>query len=154
MRRRQAPGCPPFERHARARGRLPPGGGRVERGSPGGGVQLDNLRALASRTPGALDLRLFALLNRQRTHPLLDWLLPRLTLLGLGGIQLPAVGIVWWLRRASAAGRALWWQSLLVFALTTIAVHLVKRRVKRKRPVAHLEVRFLVPVTRAGSFPS
>ena len=35
----------------------------MERGSPGGGLQLDNLRALASRTPGALDLRLFARRN-------------------------------------------------------------------------------------------
>jgi undecaprenyl-diphosphatase len=128
-----------------------------------GGVRLDHpqvtpvvptLRALVARKPGPLDLHWFEWVNRRRTHPLLDWLLPRLTLLGLGGVQLPAVGLVWWLNRGSANGRALWWQTLLVFAFTTIAVHLVKRRVKRKRPVAHLEVRFLVPVTRAGSFPS
>src|SRR5262245_20624413 len=103
-----------------------------------GGVRLAHLRvasvipalrALVARKPGPLDLHWFEWVNRRRTHPLLDWLLPRLTLLGLGGIQLPAVGLVWWLHRASAAGRALWSQSLLVFALTTLAVHAVKRRV-------------------------
>jgi undecaprenyl-diphosphatase len=106
------------------------------------------------RTPTNLDIRLFDLINRRYTNLFLDWLMPRITLLGLGGIQLPAVALVWWLHREGPAGRTLWWTTLLAFLLSTAIVHLIKRRVKRLRPVAHTEVRFLVPETRHGSFPS
>jgi undecaprenyl-diphosphatase len=124
----------------------------MERGDNSAGAPA--WRALVARQPGALDLRLFTLINRRRTHPWLDRLLPRLTLLGLGGIQLPLVAAVAWLHRNEPGHRHLFLLALATFALATLAVHLVKRRVKRRRPVAHTEVRFLVPVTRAGSFPS
>src|SRR5687768_5750157 len=100
-----------------------------------------------------LDIRLFEAINRHYTHAFLDWLLPRITLIGLGGIQIPIVGLVCWLHRRSGGG-GLWWTALAAFLLATGIVHLIKRRVKRLRPVAHTEVRFLVPVTRHGSFPS
>ncbi len=106
------------------------------------------------RTPTPRDIRLFEAINQRYTHGVLDWLMPRITLLGLGGIQLPAVAVVWWFHRDQPAGRTLWWTVLVAFLLSTAVVHLIKRRVKRLRPVAHTEVRFLVPVTRHGSFPS
>lgn len=106
------------------------------------------------RTPTSQDIRVFELINRQYTHPFLDWFLSRITHAGLGGVQLPLVGIIWWLHRDDAIGRSLWWTTLAAFLLSTGFVHLVKRRVKRMRPVAHTEVRFLVPETRHGSFPS
>jgi undecaprenyl-diphosphatase len=106
------------------------------------------------RTPSSRDIRIFDLINRQYTHPFLDWLLPRLTLMGLGGIQLPIVALIWWNHRGSQVGETLWWTAIAAFLLATGVVHLIKRRVKRLRPVAHTEVRFLVPVTRHGSFPS
>jgi undecaprenyl-diphosphatase len=73
-------------------------------------------------------------------------------LLGLGGIQLPAVALVWWLNQRSPD--RLLWLSLAAFLLSTAVVHLIKKRVKRLRPVRHTEVRFLVPKTEHGSFPS
>jgi undecaprenyl-diphosphatase len=106
------------------------------------------------RTPSSLDIRLFELINRRHTNLLLDWVMPRVTVLGLGGIQLLAVGLVWWLHRTGPIGHTLWWTTLLAFLLSTAIVHLIKRRVKRLRPVAHTEVRFLVAETRHGSFPS
>jgi undecaprenyl-diphosphatase len=108
----------------------------------------------AVRTPSSLDIRLFEAINRRYTHALLDWLLPRLTLMGLGGVQLPAVLLVWWLHRDLERYRSLGWIALAAFLLSTGIVHLIKRRVKRLRPVAHTDVRFLVPETRHGSFPS
>lgn len=106
------------------------------------------------RTPSSLDIRLFEMINRRYTHSFLDWFLPCLTHLGLGGVQLPAVGVVWWFNRHAAAGQTLGWMTLAAFLLSTAFVHLIKRRVKRLRPVAHTEVRFLAPVTKHGSFPS
>jgi undecaprenyl-diphosphatase len=106
------------------------------------------------RTPTTRDIRVFELINRQYTHPFLDWFLSRLTHAGLGGVQLPLVALVWWLHRDRPAGHTLWWMTIAAFLLATGFVHLIKRRVKRMRPVAHTEVRFLVPETRHGSFPS
>jgi undecaprenyl-diphosphatase len=106
------------------------------------------------RTPSELDIRLFEAINRRYTHSVLDRVLPYLTLLGLGGIQLPVVALVWWLHRSLPPYRSLLWIALAAFLLSTGIVHLIKRRVKRMRPVAHTEVRFLVPETRHGSFPS
>jgi undecaprenyl-diphosphatase len=106
------------------------------------------------RTPSPLDIRLFELINRRHTNLFLDWFMPRITLLGLGGVQLPPVLLTWWLLREAAAGKSLLWATVLSFLLSTAVVHLIKRRVKRLRPVAHTEVRFLVPETRHGSFPS
>lgn len=105
------------------------------------------------RTPSQQDIRLFELINRRYTNSFLDWILPRVTVLGLGGIQLPAVLLLWWLRRP-AAGDGLLWGTLAAFLLSTALVHLIKKRVKRDRPVRHTEVRFLVPKTEHGSFPS
>jgi undecaprenyl-diphosphatase len=106
------------------------------------------------RTPGRLDIQAFELINRRATHAVFDLLMPAITHLGLGGVQLPLVGLVWWLHRHDHAGATLGWTALAAFLVSTILVHLVKRRVKRRRPVAYTEVRFLVPVTRHGSFPS
>lgn len=106
------------------------------------------------RTPSSQDIRLFEWINRHHTNPFLDWLLPRLTHLGLGHVQLSAVAVVWWFQRGTPEGATLWWTTLAAFLLSTGFVHLIKRRVKRLRPVAHTEVRFLVPETRHGSFPS
>ena len=105
------------------------------------------------RTPSQQDIRLFELINRRYTNSFLDWMLPRVTMLGLGGIQLPAVLLLWWLRRP-VAGDGLLWATLAAFVLSTAVVHLIKKRVKRDRPVRHTEVRFLVPKTEHGSFPS
>lgn len=106
------------------------------------------------RTPSARDIRLFEAINRRYTSPFLDWLLPRLTHVGLGGVQLPLVAAVWWLNRQGAPGDQLLWSALLAFLLSTGIAHLVKRRVKRLRPVRYTDVRFLVPRTEHGSFPS
>jgi undecaprenyl-diphosphatase len=106
------------------------------------------------RTPTTQDIRVFELINRQYTHPFLDWFFSHITHAGLGGVQLPLVALVWWLNRDGQAGHTLWWTTLAAFLLSTGLVHLIKRRVKRMRPVAHTEVRFLVPETRHGSFPS
>lgn len=106
------------------------------------------------RTPTHLDLRLFELINRRYTNNFLDRLLARVTHLGLGGIQLPVVFLVCWLNWNAPLGRTLLWTAIAAFLLATAVVHLIKRRVKRLRPVAHTEVRFLVPETRHGSFPS
>ena len=59
--------------------------------------------------------------------------------------------MVWWLQRGEPAGQTLWWTAAVAFLLSTAIVHLIKRRVKRLRPVAYTEVRFLVPETRHGS---
>ncbi len=106
------------------------------------------------RTPSPLDIRVFDFINRRATHQLLDFLLPKLTHLGLGGIQLPLVLALCWVQRDAPMGKNLWWATLVAFLLSTALVHLIKRRVKRMRPIAHTEVRFLAPVTRHGSFPS
>jgi undecaprenyl-diphosphatase len=106
------------------------------------------------RTPTPLDIRLFELINRRYTNLFLDWFMPRITLVGLGGVQLPPVFLLCWLLRGTPAGGSLLWATILSFLLSTAVVHLIKRRVKRLRPVAHTEVRFLVPETRHGSFPS
>jgi len=106
------------------------------------------------QNPSTLDIHLFGLINQRYTNPVLDWCLPRLTVLGLGGVQLPMVGLIWWFHRLDPIGKSLWPATLLSFLLATAVVHLIKRRVKRLRPVAHTEVRFLVPETRHGSFPS
>jgi undecaprenyl-diphosphatase len=106
------------------------------------------------RTPSSLDIRLFELINRRYTNLFLDWFMPRITLLGLGGVQLPPVFLIWWLMRDGPVGKSLLVATILAFLLSTAVVHLIKRRVKRLRPVAHTEVRFLVPETRHGSFPS
>ncbi len=106
------------------------------------------------RTPSARDLQHFHWINQRATHHALDLILPRLTLLGLGGVQLPLIGLAWVLHRTDPIGHTLWWTTLAAFLLSTAVVHLIKRRVKRMRPVAHTEVRFLAPVTRHGSFPS
>ena len=105
------------------------------------------------RTPSDKDIRLFRLINQHYTNGFLDWSMPRVTLLGLGGIQLPPVFLLWWLHR-DARGDGLLWATLLSFLLSTAVVHLIKRRVKRMRPVRHTDVRFLVPKTEHGSFPS
>lgn len=105
------------------------------------------------RTPSARDIRTFELINQQYTNRFMDWVMPRITLLGLGGVQLPPAFLVWWLHRAEYGDRILW-SVILSFLLSTALVHLVKRRVKRMRPVRHTEVRFLVPKTEHGSFPS
>jgi undecaprenyl-diphosphatase len=112
----------------------------------------NSLRLPLMRTPSHRDIRIFELINRRYTNSFLDWLMPRITLLGLGGIQLPVVLLIWWLNRHQA-GRLLW-LSLAAFLISTGLVHLIKRRVKRDRPVRHTEVRFLVPKTEHGSFPS
>lgn len=109
---------------------------------------------MLTRTPTSLDIRLFEAINGRYTNAFLDWFLPLLTQLGLGGVQIPAVGLVWWLHRTQPQFRNLWWTALAAFLLSTALVHLIKRRVKRLRPVAHTEVRFLVPETRHGSLPS
>lgn len=106
------------------------------------------------RTPTTRDIRVFELINRRCTHPALDWFMSRITHAGLGGVQLPLVALVWWMHRNGSVGETLWWMTLAAFLLSTGFVHLIKRRVKRMRPVAHTEVRFLVPETRHGSFPS
>lgn len=106
------------------------------------------------RNPTSLDIHLFELINRRYTNAFLDWVLPLLTHMGLGGVQLPAVGLVWWLNRDGPAGKTLLLTTVFAFLLSTGFVHLIKRRVKRLRPVAHTEVRFLAPVTKHGSFPS
>jgi len=106
------------------------------------------------RQPSPLDIRLFDLINRRHTNRFLDWLMPRITLVGLGGVQLPLMALLWWFHREGPAGRTIAWGTVLSFLLSTALVHLIKRRVKRLRPVAHTEVRFLVPETRHGSFPS
>lgn len=105
------------------------------------------------RTPSPRDIHLFELINQRYTNSFLDWLMPRITLLGLGGLQLPPVFLLWWLLR-ERRGDGLLWATLLSFLLSTALVHLLKRRVKRLRPVRHTEVRFLVPKTEHGSFPS
>ena len=105
------------------------------------------------RTPSQHDIRLFELINRRYTHAFLDWFLPRVTVLGLGGIQIPVIVLLWWVRRPTG-GDGLLWAALGAFLLSTVIVHLIKRRVKRDRPVLHTEVRFLVPKTEHGSFPS
>jgi undecaprenyl-diphosphatase len=106
------------------------------------------------RNPSPREIHLFELINRRCTHPALDWFMARITHAGLGGVQLPLVALVWWLHRGASEGKTLWWMTLASFLLSTALVHLIKRRVKRMRPVAHTEVRFLVPETRHGSFPS
>lgn len=106
------------------------------------------------RTPSTREIRVFELINRRCTHPALDWFMARITHAGLGGVQLPLVAVIWWMHRDGTIGKTLWWMTLASFLLSTGFVHLIKRRVKRMRPVAHTEVRFLVPETRHGSFPS
>lgn len=106
------------------------------------------------RTPSPRDIAVFEKINGRYTHPILDRLMTTVTHVGLGGVQLPLVGLVWWFTRHTPAGATLWWTTLLAFLLSTGIVHLIKRRVKRLRPVMHTTVRFLVPETRAGSFPS
>ncbi len=106
------------------------------------------------RIPTTRDIRLFGLINQTYTHSLLDRFFPVVTLLGLGGVQLPLVAMVWWFHRNQALGGSLAAAAILAFLLATAVVHLIKRRVKRLRPVAYTEVRFLVPVTRHNSFPS
>jgi undecaprenyl-diphosphatase len=106
------------------------------------------------RTPSQRDIRLFEAINRRHTNPFLDWFMPVVTLVGLGGVQLPLVAVVWWFHRTGPSGDQLLWSSLLAFLLSTSFVHLVKRRVKRLRPVRYTDVRFLVPKTEHGSFPS
>jgi undecaprenyl-diphosphatase len=106
------------------------------------------------RMPSPLDIHVFGLINRRYTHSFLDWFLPRLTLFGLGPVQLPVVWLVCCLHWRDGSGRLLLSASVVSFLLASAIVHLIKRRVKRMRPVAHTEVRFLVPKTRHGSFPS
>ena len=105
------------------------------------------------RTPSPRDIQVFEKINRHYTHPVLDRLMTTVTHVGLGGVQLPMVLTLWWFTR-NGAGANLWWTTILAFLLSTAIVHLIKRRVKRLRPVMHTEVRFLVAETRAGSFPS
>lgn len=106
------------------------------------------------RQPSALDLRLFRLINRRLTHGVLDRVLTTLTHLGLGGVQMPLALAAAWVVRDEPAMELLGWRLVAGFLLSTALVHLVKRRVKRMRPVAFTDVRFLVPETRHGSFPS
>lgn len=107
------------------------------------------------RVPSARDIQAFEIINRRCTHAALDFCLPWITQVGLGGIQLPLVGLVWWTQRGGyPAVEGLPRAALLAFILSTLLVHLIKKRVKRLRPVAYTEVRFLAPVTRHGSFPS
>jgi len=105
------------------------------------------------RTPSPRDIHLFEAINRRWTNAFLDWFMPRVTHMGLGGVQLPMVAAAWWWQRA-AGGDQLLWSALLAFLLSTGFVHLIKRRVKRLRPVRYTDVRFLVPRTEHGSFPS
>src|SRR5687767_1610919 len=56
------------------------------------------------RNPSTLDIRLFESINRRHTSLFLDWLLPRITHAGLGGVQLPLVALVWWAHRGTASG--------------------------------------------------
>jgi undecaprenyl-diphosphatase len=111
------------------------------------------LREHLGKKPSAGELRLFDLIHHRGAHPLLDRCMPTFTLLGLGGVQLPLVGLLCWATWADQ-GKTLWWTALAAFLLTTAVVHLIKRRVNRKRPVKHVPIRRLVPITRAGSFPS
>lgn len=106
------------------------------------------------RNPSTLDVHLFTLINRRYTNGVLDWFFARFTHFGLGGVQLPLVALVWWFHRHEAAGATMPSAVIGSFLVATGFVHLIKRRVKRLRPVAHTEVRFLVPETRHGSMPS
>jgi undecaprenyl-diphosphatase len=104
--------------------------------------------------PSPIDISLSRQINQRCTSPLLDFTMPLLTLLGLGGVQLPLVGLVWWAHGGAGAAATLPSVTVAAFLLSTVLVHALKRKIRRKRPASHSEVRFLVPTTRQASFPS
>jgi len=100
------------------------------------------------------DLAAFEWINLKATHPLLDWVMARLTHFGLGGVQLLLILAAAWFVRDWPGVRPLIVLCLYVFMTASFGATWIKNRLKRRRPVYYTEARLLVPRTEQGSFPS
>lgn len=100
-----------------------------------------------------LDIAGFHLVNHAWTTPLLDWVMPLMTCLGLGHVQLVLLLGLYVL--GGRAGRRTALLCVLAFAVSGIAAQILKAGFERPRPVHYVpDCRFLIGKLYWGSFPS
>lgn len=100
-----------------------------------------------------LDHALFHLINQVLIHPWLDPVMIVITQLGLGGVQIALLALLW--ARGGPVGRRTVLLCLLAFAISGLIAQVLKPVVARDRPLRAVEeCRFLCEMLWARSFPS